>query len=326
MSRRAQVLAAALLLLLAGCDADVADRPARSAAAGPACDAAAPLRVDARLRVGAGVGPMTLDGATLWAARPAAGTIVPIGVDAAPRAGAPIRVGGAPVSIAAGLGEVWVADRDRDRILRVSPKSRRVRMLAGIDAPVKVVLADGTLYVISLDDGAIYSMNPRDAAGLRDLAIPLRAPVDAVRQGGDLWLLGGSDHGVTPFHMSSSRFLRAGVQMPAPVVGAIAAGQGAVWVALPTDGSVVRIDPVTNAIGPVRASPGLRPGAVAVDDCGVWVGDADGRVQRLDPVTARPFGGAIRIGRSVGALVADRGGVWASDPRGGTLVRVSGRR
>jgi hypothetical protein len=77
-------------------------------------------------------------------------------------------------------------------------------------------------------------------------------------------------------------------------------------------------------LGVLRTSRGLRPAAIAVDDCAVWAGDADGRVERIDARTGAP-GRPLRIGRSLAALVADRGGVWASDPRGGSVVRVEAR-
>ncbi|MBD0330530.1 MAG: hypothetical protein ICV64_10575 [Thermoleophilia bacterium] len=51
---------------------------------------------------------------------------------------------------------------------------------------------------------------------------------------------------------------------------AVAAGEGAVWVANTGDGTVSRIDPATGEVG-ATIGLGHRPGAVAVGEGFVWV-------------------------------------------------------
>jgi streptogramin lyase len=317
--------AVAAALLPAGCGDDGVRGAPTSRAGAADCPPLAPLRIDARVRVGRGVGPLAIADGRLWAARPAAGVLASVRIGARPRAGQPIRVG-APVSIAAAFGGVWVADRDGGRILRVDPATGAVARWADVEAPVKIVVAGAGLFAISLDDGALYAINPRGPGKGLEIGIPTRGPVDAVQQGGDLWVLGGADSGLSPLELRTSVFRRAGVRLPTRVVGTIAAGQGAVWAALPTARAVARVDPVFLSLGAVYASRGFRPTVVAVDSCTVWLGDADGRVTRIDARRARPVGRPLRIGRSLAALVVDRGGVWASDPRAGTVVRVAARR
>jgi hypothetical protein len=310
-------------LLLAGCgDRELPTAsPTRSAAA-PCPDAR--LHVDARVSVGRGAGPLALADGTLWTARPAAGAVVPVAVDTA-RAGRPVRVGGAPVSVAAAFGSVYVADRDRDRILRIVPRSGAVARWSDIQAPVKIAATDRRLYAISLDDGALYPLEPATRGAGAEVVIPARAPVDAVYVAGELWVLGGADRGLSPFSPAVNGFVRTGVRLPVRVVGAVAAGPGAVWAALPTAHAVARLDTSTLSVSVLRASRGFRPTAIAIGACAVWVGDAGGRVERIDPAGARPPGPPVRVGRALAALVADRDGVWASDPRDGTVVRVAPR-
>jgi hypothetical protein len=327
MSRRWQVLAAVAALLIAGCgEREVRSSAAPVVSAAPACPAAAPLRVDARVRVGPGVGPVAVAGDTLWTARPAAGVLIPVRAGARPRAGRPVRIGGAPVSLAAGFGGVFVADRDRDRILRVDAAGHAIVRWATVQAPIKIGVAGEELFAVSLDDGALYRLQGRTPGAGPDVPIPARAPVDAVYEAGDTWVLGGADGGLAPFSVRQNRFSRTGVKLPVRVVGAIAAGQGAVWAALPNARSVARIESPRASLSVLPASRGFRPTAIAVDDCTVWVGDARGRVQRIDPRTAHPLDRPVRIGRSLAALVSDRGGVWASDPVDGTVVRVAAGR
>ena len=326
MSRWRWRAATVAVLALAGCGEAGVRSVAPIPSAAPACPAAAPLRIDARVRVGRGVGPLAVADGTLWAARPAAGVLVAVPDTARPRASRAVRLGGAPISLAAGFGGVFVADRDRDRILRVRAGSRTAVRWARVEAPIKVGVADRELFAISLDDGALYRMPSGEPGVGADIAIPARAPVDGVYVAGDTWVLGGADGGLSPFSLQKNRFVRAGVKLPVRVVGAVAAGQGAVWAALPTAHAVARLDPSTASLTVLRASRGWRPTAIAVDDCTVWLGDAGGRVQRLDPRGARPLERPMRVGRSLAALVADRGGVWASDPRDGTVVRIAPRR
>jgi streptogramin lyase len=323
LTQRRWVAFVVAALLLAGCgDRAVRGAPAiESTVPAAACPPASPLRIDARVRVGRGAGPMTVAGDRLWTSRPAAGVLVSVGLRATPRAARPVRIGGAPVSLAAGLGSIYVADRDRDRILRLDPVTGKVVRLAAIQSPVKVAVSQAALFAISLDDGALHRLDPLTGVGT-PLAIPALAPIDAVLEGGDLWILGGGDAGVSPFDERRNAFVRAGVRMPTRVVGAIAAGAGAVWAALPTARAVARIEPQTLSLGVLRASRGFAPTAVAVDGCSVWLGDSDGRVERIDPATGRTLGRPVRSGTALAALVADRGGVWASDPSDGTVVRV----
>jgi hypothetical protein len=324
VSRRAWVVTVVVTLPLAGCGGGSSGRASPAVApAAVSCPADVPLRIGARVRVGGGAGPLTVLGDTLWTARPAAGALVPVRTRGTPRAGRAVRLGGAPVSIAAGFGSVYVADRDRDRILRVS-SSGDVARWAKVQAPIKVVMTPDSPFAISLDDGSLYRLAPQSPGESADIDIPATAPADAVYEAGELWIRGGAGGGLAPFNLRANGFAHRSVKLPVRVVGAIAAGRGAVWAALPTARAVARLDAATLALGVLRTSSGLRPTAIAVDDCAVWAGDADGRVERIDARTGAP-GRPLRIGRSLAALVADRGGVWASDPRGGSVVRVEAR-
>jgi hypothetical protein len=325
MSWRRWILPAVAVLSLAGCG-DGRPKAAPVGSVAPGCPPSAPLRVDARVRVGPGVGSLAIAGGTLWAARPAAGLLVPVRAETRPRAGRPVRLGGAPVSLASRLGGIFVADRDRDRILRVDAASRAIVRWAGIQTPIKIGVAAGELFAISLDDGALYRMPGRAPGVGAEIPIPARAPVDAVYEAGDIWVLGGADGSLSPFSLRQNRFVRASVKLPARVVGGIAAGRGRVWAALPAARSVARMDPSTASLSRLSATRGFRPTAIAVDDCSVWVGDARGRVQRIDASSGRPLDRPVRTGHALAALVTDGGAVWASDPGDGTVVRIAPRR
>ena len=68
---------------------------------------------------------------------------------------------------------------------------------------------------------------------------------------------------------------------------AIAAGEGAVWVANNTRGTVSRIDPAGRAVQgkPIRVGEG--PVAIATGGGGVYVACGDDSVWRIDPATGK---------------------------------------
>jgi virginiamycin B lyase len=124
---------------------------------------------------------------------------------------------------------------------------------------------------------------------------------------------------------------------------AMAAGAGAVWVARPLAGVVVRVDPATNRV--VATVPVGHGGSaadfgnfhdlarvaprVAVAAGAVWVPNpADGTVTRIDPRSNRPVA-TIRLPltelpqpRHLPLAVSTRGGVWVTDVRTRTAYRI----
>jgi hypothetical protein len=320
-SRRCLLACVAAALVLGGCGGGSAQRAATAARS--TCPPAMAPRLVERVSVGSGVVALAVSGETLWAARPAAGEVIPIGIVHGRVGAAPaLRIGGAPISLAAGFGALYVADRDRGRVLRISERTRTIVRRIAIETPIKVVVSGGQIAVISLDDGELTPLDPYTFGAFPALAIPAIVPADAAFDGAELWILGAADHSLTPYDVGRAGFVREGLRLPTRVVGAVTAGQGAVWVALPTAHGVARLEPATRVVTVLRASRGFSPTAIAVGDCAIWVGDRDGRVQRLDAASGKPVGRPLRIGRSLAALAVDRDGVWASDPRGGTVVRV----
>jgi YVTN family beta-propeller protein len=89
--------------------------------------------------------------------------------------------------------------------------------------------------------------------------------------------------------------------------GAIAIGEGSIWVVNRSDGSVSRIDPVTNGTATIKVG---RPAGVTVAGGFAWVSSKlDKTVQRIDPSTNKP-GPPIPLElRPLGLTAAD-GFVW----------------
>ena len=108
--------------------------------------------------------------------------------------------------------------------------------------------------------------------------------------------------------------------------GELAAGNGAVWVALLTDNVVVRVDPRTNRVI-ARIPVGRQPQVIAVSPGAVWVSNAGGpNVSRIDPATNKVVA-TIRIGPASACcdragVVVGGGSVWATVPKLGSVVRI----
>ena len=116
----------------------------------------------------------------------------------------------------------------------------------------------------------------------------------------------------------------------------VATGGGGVWVANEDDGTVTRVDPITNAIvWRVRLdeAPGLiaSPVGVAIGGGSVWAADnASDKIWRLDPATGAILGVA-HVGDAHEFVGFGEGGVWVSsedgtvgrlDPASGTVTNV----
>jgi streptogramin lyase len=109
----------------------------------------------------------------------------------------------------------------------------------------------------------------------------------------------------------------------AGMIGGLAYGFDALWLTLPAEGSVVRLDPATGASDVV--ADGLpSPRAIAVGSSGVWVGLHGGQEDQAapgDPQLARidPSSGQVLAEFAIGG--SPQGGVelWAGD--GDLLVR-----
>ena len=93
--------------------------------------------------------------------------------------------------------------------------------------------------------------------------------------------------------------------------GAIAVGDGSVWVVDSDDNAVVRIDPTTAAVtATIRV--GDSPNGLAVGDGSVWVANSgDGTVTRIDATTGTPAA-TIDVGGSPQSITVADGHAWVT--------------
>jgi hypothetical protein len=102
---------------------------------------------------------------------------------------------------------------------------------------------------------------------------------------------------------------------------AVAAGEGAIWVADNTRGAVIRIDPATGTVqgDPIRVGSG--PEAIADGGGSVYVACGDDSIWRIDPTTGLATRAPVRVGDPAGIGVGD-GAVWVTSASEGTVARL----
>jgi virginiamycin B lyase len=104
----------------------------------------------------------------------------------------------------------------------------------------------------------------------------------------------------------------------------LAVGGGYVWVTASDEGEVLRIDPTTQKITPVRV--GGFPVGIAVEAGDVWFVDRDrAKVERLNPRTLQPVGIPIQVGGSPAWLARAAHYLFVGDAVRGIVSRIDER-
>ncbi len=152
-----------------------------------------------------------------------------------------IRPGGTVVALAAGFGSIWALDLLGDRLLRIDPASNEVEGVTKVGGlPSGLAVGHGSVWVASQLDASVTRVAPQTG---RVLA--------TTKLGSELW------------------------------PGAIAVAAGGVWVVTGGGNEVSRIDPRTGTVDirlPVRGGRSL-----AIAGGAVWVGLAgDNRLLRIN--------------------------------------------
>jgi streptogramin lyase len=309
--------------LLAGCGGSGSRGPARASGAPSALSAACPrkvrLVVQERESVGAGAGPLAVEGSTAWVARPQAGDIVR--VEGSARSVA--QLGGAPISLAAAAGKLWVAERDGDRVVSLDGRTLQKDTTTEVPVPVSVVAGPLGVWALSIDTDSLYHLDASSGASAAPFDSPVLSPVEMVAAGEELWVLGAGEQGLSPFNAQLGRIVRAGFNRPHQSLSGLSASAGTIWLGEPSARSLLQVDAGTAAVRRLAAPDGISPTATATGACGLWLADASGDLALVDASTAAPLGPAIHVGRSVAALAASGTGVWVTDPLDGTLLHVT---
>ena len=133
-----------------------------------------------------------------------------------------------PEAIALGAGSVWIADKERNAVLRIDPESlARVRLVEAGDDPVAVASGLGAVWVANYGDGSVSRVDPRINGVTK--AISVGANPVALAVGKDsVWVANSGDGSVSRIDPHTNG-VTATVAVGHRPQGIAVAG-GAVWV------------------------------------------------------------------------------------------------
>jgi DNA-binding beta-propeller fold protein YncE len=294
---------------------------------------AAALAEHARADGGGGATDLATASGKVWTTVP--GGVVPI----APRTG---RIAGSPVStgplrrIAGGGNALW--GLRPWTLVRIDPGTGAVRPTAIHGPAYALAAAFGSVWIPSYEDGRLTRVDARTGhvvasiAGVGNAAEAIAAGFGSVwvasvgpwRKGRGGVMVPYGPGSVTRIDPTTNRVVaRIGAGRGA---GAIAVGEGAVWVAsfrgVGADNTVTRIDPRTNrVVATVR--PGGRPAAIGAGAGYAWV-VGDELLVRIDPKTNRVRRRST-ANREPSAVTIFSGAVWVANSGASTVSRIDPR-
>jgi YVTN family beta-propeller protein len=229
--------------------------------------------------------------------------------------------------VAVGEGAVWIANTTDGTVSRIDPGTAAVtRTVSTRGAPLGIAVGEGTVWAWSSFEGEAKLTEIDPATGrvrfVQGLGYP--DPAGGAVGFGSLWLSVNDLGGQGALLRIDPQRIVAITSLPGKP-GAVAAGEGAVWVggaaihqAPPQD--IWRIDPATSELVETIDLGGDEYVPVAVGEGAVWLW-GDRAVASLDPVT-RQIAEEIELGIKLYAVAVGAGSVWATGYDVPTVLRI----
>ena len=230
------------------------------------------------------------------------------------------HVGLGVASIAADRDTLWVARREAGRVLRIDARTGRVTRRIRVPAqPLKLAVDVTGLWILTARSPQRLLHYDRDGRRLR-WSLVLRHTVRALGVGGGaVWLADRALPGVTRLDPVTRKITEV-ARLPAAPVTITYAGD-ALWAALRTEDTIVRIEPRSAA--QVTSSAGHRPTQAVHAGGRIFVASSnDHDVLLFDAETAEQVGEPIRVGRNPSAMATDGRSVWVTSLAENTVTRI----
>jgi DNA-binding beta-propeller fold protein YncE len=248
-----------------------------------------------------------------------------------------LLVPGHPGSVAAGRTALWLAQTGtqmpvRDRpLMRLDLASGKIKKTISVGGQASYLAHVGRRLFASVEHVGSSGSGPSLVTALNWQSGKLLARTQLQTQmgplaadGADLWVL----------QVRPGALLRLDPQTLAPKARplplsrgralGLAVGGGYIWATASDAGEVLRIDPATRKITPVRV--GGFPVGIAVAGGSVWFVDRErAEVGRLAPRTLRPVGTPVRVGGAPEWLAQASHYLFVGDPVHGTISRIDVR-
>ena len=212
----------------------------------------------------------------------------------------------------------WIACKEQSRVIRLDPRTGKVRASLRLPSFVTAVAA-GYRSLWALSGSTLVRIRPATATVTARITLPTSAPYNVWIGGGSVWVVDDS----------AGRLLRVS---PATnrVVAALPVGDGpadmvfsgpSAWAINHRDRGLVRVDLATNGVTRLATIPGDAPERLALLAGSLWITGRGTDLLQVDPAT-----GAVRSTVEIGAsgidVVASANALWvparsaAVDPTG----------
>jgi len=192
------------------------------------------------------------------------------------------------------------------------------RSVALPGSPDAAVAADGSVWVASSEENAVYRINPATAAVVASIPVG-SGPTAVAADGQDIWVVNALDGTVSRINAAVDRVVQTIPAGTEPT--AIAVGAGSVWVTDAAASTLYALDPVSGQ--PTDRIPlAAAPSGVAFGAGSVWVTSSDAdSVIRVNPRTGLP-GRPIRVGAGPAAIAFGLNSIWIANELDSTVSRV----
>jgi DNA-binding beta-propeller fold protein YncE len=239
------------------------------------------------------------------------------------RARPTVGVGGRDIAV--GLGAAWVAVSREKALFKLDPANgRKLARVALPGTPQTVTVGKDAVWVgLSTLEPDVPDSLAKVDAGINRVIRTYPMP-DGVRTlvatPHGLWIVHRSVSAVSRFDPATEQITRH-VEVGESSLGAATYGAGAVWVTIPLEDTVSRIDDATG--DKVSSGVGRRPTGIAARGEQIWVTSfIDHTLTRIDAQSSRPVGRPIPVRLNPYALALTGDSVWLTAVGRGEIARI----
>ena len=207
-------------------------------------------------------------------------------------------------------------------VVHIDPASGHVAGGAAVGSqPTAVAYGEGSVWVANYLDRTIQRIDPRTNVAGSGFGGLSGNPTGIAVGGGFAWVTTFQGEELTQIDPANN--LAKPLAVPTGS-RAVAFGEGAVWVVNDVQGTVIRIDPMTQSLRSIELPAGAAPSGVAVGGGSVWVADPVGaKVYRIDASSNRLMGSGTPVLSGQPEQVAfGQGFVWVTDKTGNSVTRI----
>ncbi|MEA2283178.1 MAG: peptide/nickel transport system substrate-binding protein [Solirubrobacteraceae bacterium] len=263
------------------------------------------------------------EGAPLPAGRDATNRLLAIGTRSG-RIVAAAELANAPTAVTVGLGSVWVADPNGDRIGRIELGSGAVSDSIPVGGqPGRLTTGGGAVWAASTLGNEIHRIDPGTDRVTQTIRLRGGNAADIAFGAGAVWVADFTHRTLVALDPRTGSVKRT---LPVDIApAALAVRDETIWVAGYERDVVEGIEPRSGRVV-ATVAVGHGPSAIAASATAVWVANSlDATVSRIEPAT-----GSVRatlpVARGPSAIAVTGPSVWVASADAGVISQIDTRR